>query len=105
MRSCPAWSSFRPAPWYDPIDWSDPDAMCVHGNPNVLTEDIGTSKLAQGCTGQVTVVEVEKWTERVAAIRRSIFLIWTKSGFRRRERERPERARKSVARRRNIGHS
>jgi len=35
--------------------------MCVHGNPNVLTEDIGTSGLAQGCTGQLTTVEVEKF--------------------------------------------
>ncbi len=55
--------------WYDPIDWSDPDAMCVHGNPNVLTEDIGTSKLAQGCTGQLAWVEIEKWTDPVPPIR------------------------------------
>ena len=26
--------------WYDPID---DGAYCIHGNPNVLTEDIGTS--------------------------------------------------------------
>ena len=31
--------------------------LCVHGNPNVLTRDVGTSRLAQGCTGQLTVVE------------------------------------------------
>jgi biotin/methionine sulfoxide reductase len=55
--------------WYDPIDWSDPDAMCVHGNPNVLTEDVGTSKLAQGCTGQLAWVEVEKWTGEVPPIK------------------------------------
>jgi biotin/methionine sulfoxide reductase len=55
--------------WYDPIDWADPDAMCVHGNPNVLTEDIGTSKLAQGCSGQLAWVEIEKWTELVPPIR------------------------------------
>ena len=34
--------------WYDPLDPADPDSMCVHGNPNVLTFDRGTSKLAQG---------------------------------------------------------
>ena len=27
-------------------------ALCVHGNPNVLTRDVGTSRLAQGCSGQ-----------------------------------------------------
>ncbi len=37
--------------WYDPLDPADPDAMCVHGNPNVLTDDVGTSSLARGCTG------------------------------------------------------
>ena len=31
-----------------------------HGNPNVLTPDRGTSKLAQGPTAQSTLVEVEK---------------------------------------------
>jgi len=33
----------------------------VHGNPNVLTRDVGTSRLAQGCTGQLTVVEIERF--------------------------------------------
>ncbi|PRC59241.1 molybdopterin oxidoreductase, partial [Mycobacterium sp. ITM-2017-0098] len=27
--------------WFDPADPSDPDSLCVHGNPNVLTEDVG----------------------------------------------------------------
>ena len=44
--------------WFDP---SAPEvATCVHGNPNALTTDIGTSRLAQGCTGQLTRVEVRK---------------------------------------------
>ena len=30
--------------WFDPLDPADPDAMCVHGNPNVLTADVGTSR-------------------------------------------------------------
>ena len=47
--------------WYDPEDPEKDGSMCVHGNPNVLTEDIGTSGLAQGCTGQLTTVEVEKF--------------------------------------------
>ena len=48
--------------WFDPEDPSDPDAMCVHGNPNVLTDDVGTSSLARGCTGAHVLVEVEKFT-------------------------------------------
>ena len=47
--------------WYDPPIRPIPDAMCVHGNPNVLTEDVGTSSLAQGCTGAHVLVEVEKY--------------------------------------------
>jgi biotin/methionine sulfoxide reductase len=55
--------------WYDPIDPADPDAMCVHGNPNVLTTDIGTSRLAQGCSGQLAWVEVERWVGETPPIR------------------------------------
>jgi biotin/methionine sulfoxide reductase len=47
--------------WYDPADPEDDMSPCVHGNPNVLTRDIGTSNLAQGCTGQLTMVEVERF--------------------------------------------
>lgn len=41
--------------------WFDPQLvqgveMCVHGNPNVLTLDEGTSSLAQGCSGQLARV-------------------------------------------------
>ena len=46
--------------WFDP---SAPEvATCVHGNPNALTADVGTSRLAQGCTGQHTRVAVERLT-------------------------------------------
>jgi biotin/methionine sulfoxide reductase len=55
--------------WYDPLDPADPDTMCVHGNPNVLTFDRGTSSLAQGCSGQHCLVEVERWTGPVPRIR------------------------------------
>ena len=47
--------------WYDPLDPAHPESMCVHGNPNVLTRDAGTSRLAQGCSGQHALVEVERW--------------------------------------------
>ncbi len=44
--------------WWDPIE---PDGMCRAGNPNVLTHDVGTSKLAQGPTAQTCLVEVERF--------------------------------------------
>jgi biotin/methionine sulfoxide reductase len=47
--------------WYDPADPREDEPLCVHGNPNVLTRDVGTSALAQGCTGQLTTVEVERF--------------------------------------------
>ena len=55
--------------WYDPLDPADPDAMCVHGNPNVLTFDRGTSRLAQACSGQHALVEIERWTGALPPIR------------------------------------
>ncbi|GAB7519640.1 molybdopterin guanine dinucleotide-containing S/N-oxide reductase [Rhodococcus sp. no. 34] len=47
--------------WYDPLDPADPDSLCVHGNPNVLTPDVGTSSLSHGCTGQHVLVQIEKF--------------------------------------------
>ncbi len=55
--------------WYDPLDPADPEAMCVHGNPNVLTFDRGTSRLAQACSGQHALVQVERWTGPLPPIR------------------------------------
>jgi biotin/methionine sulfoxide reductase len=47
--------------WYDPEDPAAETPFCVHGNPNVLTRDAGTSRLAQGCTGQLSLVEIERF--------------------------------------------
>ncbi|HJU20003.1 MAG TPA: molybdopterin-dependent oxidoreductase [Stellaceae bacterium] len=47
--------------WYDPADPAADKPFCVHGNPNVLTRDAGTSRLAQGCTGQLCLVEIERF--------------------------------------------
>jgi biotin/methionine sulfoxide reductase len=52
--------------WFDP---SSELATCAHGNPNVLTADRGTSRLAQGCTGQHALVDVEPITAPVPPIR------------------------------------
>jgi biotin/methionine sulfoxide reductase len=45
--------------WFTPLDPTDPMSPCTHGNPNVLTADRGSSRLAQGCTGQHVLVEIE----------------------------------------------
>ncbi len=55
--------------WYDPDPDGGDQPLCIHGNPNVLTRDVGTSKLAQGCCGQVTVVDCEKHDGALKPIR------------------------------------
>jgi biotin/methionine sulfoxide reductase len=55
--------------WFDPADPADPNSMCVHGNPNVLTADVGTSSLAHGCTGAHVLVEVEKFDAPLPPLR------------------------------------
>jgi biotin/methionine sulfoxide reductase len=55
--------------WYDPENLSADNRMCVHGNPNVLTRDAGTSKLAQGCIGQLTCVEIERFDGPLPPVR------------------------------------
>jgi biotin/methionine sulfoxide reductase len=55
--------------WFDPVDPSQPDSPCAHGNPNVLTADRGSSQLAQGCTGQHTLVEIERAVGDVPPVR------------------------------------
>ncbi|QLH20180.1 molybdopterin-dependent oxidoreductase [Streptomyces sp. Rer75] len=53
--------------WFDP---SAPEvATCIHGNPNAVTRDTGTSRLAQGCTGQLARVEVERYDGPLPAVR------------------------------------
>ncbi len=47
--------------WFDPQGWEG-GVLEVHGNPNALTPDIGTSSLAQGCSAHTCLVEVEKFS-------------------------------------------
>ena len=47
--------------WYDPLDPAEPGSLCKHGNPNLLTPDIGTSRLAQGPIAHTCLVEVERY--------------------------------------------
>ncbi|MEI8154673.1 MAG: molybdopterin dinucleotide binding domain-containing protein, partial [Hyphomicrobiales bacterium] len=53
--------------WYDPAD-GGAQALCQHGNPNVLTRDQGTSKLGQGPSSATVLVEVERWTQSLDPI-------------------------------------
>ncbi|WP_439578450.1 molybdopterin-dependent oxidoreductase [Elioraea sp.] len=55
--------------WLDPLEPGAPGALCVHGNPNVLTRDEGTSRLGQGPVAQSCLVEIERWTEPVPPVR------------------------------------
>ncbi len=67
--------------WYDPLDpppvspdgaGPDPHApgsLCVHGNPNVLTADERSSRLAQGSAGGYAMVQVERFEGSVPPVR------------------------------------
>jgi biotin/methionine sulfoxide reductase len=54
--------------WYDPVG-PDDDAMCAHGNANMLTRDHGTSRLGQGPTCATALVEIERWTGAAPPVR------------------------------------
>jgi biotin/methionine sulfoxide reductase len=47
--------------WLDPLDPTLEKPLDKHGNPNVLTRDKGTSRLAQGPSAQTCLVEVERF--------------------------------------------
>lgn len=49
--------------WFDPTSPGRPDAVERHGNPNVLTIDLATSRLAQGPSAMTALVEVERVDE------------------------------------------
>jgi biotin/methionine sulfoxide reductase len=59
--------------WFDapPYGGKDKDRAEPerHGNPNVLTLDIGTSPLAQGTSALTALVEVERWQAAVPPVR------------------------------------
>jgi biotin/methionine sulfoxide reductase len=51
--------------WLDPEVPGAPGSLCVHGNANVLTQDVGTSRLGQGPSAHSCLVEVERWEGEV----------------------------------------
>jgi biotin/methionine sulfoxide reductase len=53
--------------WFDPsAAQGEPER---HGNPNVLTLDIGTSPLAQATSAQTALVEIERWNAPAPPVR------------------------------------
>lgn len=54
--------------WYNPSDPQREKSLEIHGNPNVLTRDVGTSQLAQGPSAFTTLVEVEKYDGPVQTV-------------------------------------
>ncbi|MBP2168313.1 biotin/methionine sulfoxide reductase [Erwinia toletana] len=54
--------------WYDPLDVTQPNSLDKHGNPNVLTEDCGSSRVGQGCTAQSCRVEIVRFDDPLPPI-------------------------------------
>ncbi|MCU4181841.1 molybdopterin guanine dinucleotide-containing S/N-oxide reductase [Bosea sp. BH3] len=54
--------------WYDPLDPARSNSLDKHGNPNVLTDDRGTSRLAQGPSAHSCLVEIELFHEPLPAL-------------------------------------
>ena len=54
--------------WFDPLAPGVPGSLCVHGNPNVLSQDRGTSRLGQGPVAQSCLVEVEAFRGALPAV-------------------------------------
>ena len=53
--------------WFDPS--AERDEPERHGNPNVLTLDIGSSPLAQATSALTALVEIERWKAPAPAVR------------------------------------
>ncbi|WP_076412737.1 trimethylamine-N-oxide reductase TorA [Shewanella sp. UCD-KL12] len=61
--------------WYGPVGedgskegGAEVGALCSYGDPNTLTQDIGTSKLAQACAAYTCLVEFEKYRGKVPEV-------------------------------------
>lgn len=55
--------------WYDPEHPAEPGSLDVHGNPNVLTRDVGTSTLAQGTSAHSCLVEMERFVDSLPEVK------------------------------------
>ncbi len=55
--------------WYDPVKAGNvKDNFCNHGNPNVLTRDVGTSQMGQGPIAHSTLVQITKLTHEPSPV-------------------------------------
>ena len=54
--------------WFDPSDWDARQPLEKHGNPNVLTIDIGSSAFSQACVAQSCLVEIERYDGELPAL-------------------------------------
>ena len=54
--------------WYDPTTAGEIGALDKQGNPNVLTLDKGTSRLAQSPSAQTALVEVERYNRAAPSV-------------------------------------
>ena len=54
--------------WYDPAEPGKAGTLCKYGDINVLTPDIGTSKLAQSNCAHTLLVQMEKYTGPVPEV-------------------------------------
>lgn len=54
--------------WWDPMPLDEAQPLDKHGNPNVLTRDVGASRLSQGCAAQSCLVQIERFAGDVPPI-------------------------------------
>ncbi len=53
--------------WYGPLS-EKVGAICTYGDPNTLTQDIGSSELAQATSANTCIVDFEKFTGKVPPV-------------------------------------
>ncbi|MCM0148830.1 trimethylamine-N-oxide reductase TorA [Photobacterium galatheae] len=54
--------------WYSPLEGGKAGTLCTYGDPNVLTQDIGSSRLAQATSAASALVNIEKYTGPVPEV-------------------------------------
>ncbi|MBX8490021.1 molybdopterin guanine dinucleotide-containing S/N-oxide reductase [Pseudomonas cichorii] len=54
--------------WFDPVVHGQKGSLEKHGNPNMITLDVGASSLSQGCSAQTASVEVVKWDQALPEV-------------------------------------
>ena len=54
--------------WFDPWVPGERHSLEKHGNPNMITADVGASSLSQGCSAQTASVEIVKWDQALPAV-------------------------------------